>query len=268
MKCEDVLPLLRNYADRELDPADVERIGTHIAKCSECAERLEAERELKLAIRSKVRMGPAPAGLAAEIKRVVRARAGLAANPSHERGWWLRSPRFFKVGMAACLLLMVFTGIWIGSSLMHSPDSQMPTSRLAVELVDDHIHYLTAEGANQVESDDPAEAERWFSGRLDISVNLPRFREPSVALRGGRLCYVLKRRVALLFYERGGEKLSLFVMNPSGLDLPDMGRGDSNAIKFVTESLKGYNVLCWKRNGLLYALVGKGGLEALVDGAY
>ncbi len=268
MKCEEVLSLIRAYADRELDPGDFERVGAHIAQCAACSERLESERELKLAIRSRARVGPAPAALASEIKRAVRAKIGLSEKPSIGIGLSAERRRLVIVG-AASFLLIVFAAFWLSSSWLHTSDSQMPPSRVAVEAVDDHIRYLATEGAPQVQTSDPAEAERWFAGQLDIALNLPRFKDSSVVLRGGRLCYLLERHVALMFYERGDERLSLFVMNPGGLDLPpEMELGDSSGGKLMTETHKGYKVVCWKRYGLLFALVGGGALEALVSSAY
>jgi anti-sigma factor RsiW len=267
MKCEDVILLLRDYADCELYSVDVERVGGHIIECAACAERLEAERDLKRVIQSKARVGPAPAGLGAEIKRAVRAQAGFSRNFTSVSPRIPGRRRFIAAGTAACLTLLVLGGIWFGSSRLQSPDPNRPTSRLIAELVDDHIRYLTAEGATQIETDDPADAERWFVDRIDIAVNLPRFTEPSMVLRGGRLCYILERRVALLFYDRGGERLSLFVMNPSGFTEPDRGRVNSNERRFVADSRKGYKTLCWERSGVVFALVGREELEALVKSA-
>lgn len=270
MNCETVLSLLRGYADRELDSFDAKHVGAHVSGCPECAKSLEAEQELKLAIRAKTRVGPAPAGLAAEIKRAVRSQIGVAkeAKRANRPVAWRR--RLLVPGLAVTsLLLVAFVAIWIGSSQLRAPDSRTLPSRLAMELVDDHIRYLAAEGASQIETNDPIRAEEWFAGRLDVAVSLPRFQEPSVILRGGRLCYVLERRVALLFYERGDERISLFVLSPGGLDLPrlDRGRDDMHNLAFASESFKGYSSRCWERYGLLFALVGRGDLDALVDGA-
>lgn len=77
--------------------------------------------------------------------------------------------------------------------------------------------------------------------------------------------------MALLFYRRGAERLSLFVMSAAGLDFHGMALVDLPHTECATESYKGYKVLGWKRQGLLFALVTDDrddGLEALVAGVY
>ena len=61
MSCATVLPLLRDYVDRELDIALAETVEQHVAACPSCAARIEAEIDLKQAIGSRLRAGPAPA---------------------------------------------------------------------------------------------------------------------------------------------------------------------------------------------------------------
>lgn len=51
-----------------------------------------------------------------------------------------------------------------------------------------------------------------------------------------------------------------------GVTLDEDGTRVDDHIRYLTA--EGYKAVCWERHGLLFALVGKGGLEALVDGAY
>lgn len=270
MECHDVLPVIRAFVDRELDPSEVEWVEAHLGGCSDCSERVAAERELKLAIRARSRVGPAPAGLATEIKRAVHAEAGPRARRS--RGWRLLvDRRILAAGFMAALVIATLASIWSSfPPRRSSSDRPRSPSRLTVELVDDHIRYRGADQPLQITTSNPAEAERWFASRLAIAVDLPSFEEPSVELQGGRLCYLLDRRVALLFYACGQQQLSLFVMNASGLDFDGMTVTDLASPECVTDSHKGYQVVGWKKDGLLFALVADEGeekLEALLTAA-
>lgn len=270
MTCEEVLLHVRDYVDRELKLGDVERVEAHVAVCSACAERIAAERDLKCAIGAKIRLGPAPPGLAAAITHQIRAEAGIG-NRTEGRPGALSRRVVPVLTAAACGLLAagLLVALWLGLPWRRTGEER--PSRLTAELIDDHIRYLAVEQPSELVTSDPAEAEQWFRSRLDVAVSLPRFKENTLALRGARLCYILDRRIALLGYERGTERLSLFVMDASGLDFQDMKQADVNHVECVTALFKGYKVLCWKRYGLLFAFVvddGEDGLEALVADAY
>ena len=263
MTCQDALPLLRDLADRELGPDEARQVEEHCAECRDCSGRLEAERDLKGAVRARFRPGPAPAGLAGLIDRRVREDAG---RPSRWSSLWSRRPVRYVAAAAA----LVAAAIGVKAFLEPSRVADSPASAMVAELVDDHIRYLGVREPTEVATADRGEAERWFGTRLDHAVALPRFDEGRTRLLGGRLCYVLDRRVALLFYEHDGRRLSLFVMGAQGLpNAPPPEQAE--ALERAVEEAKGYGVTCWTKEGRMYALVadmGRAGLARLVSSAY
>ncbi len=270
MNCVDVLAVIRDYTDGELNEADAKWVETHCASCASCAASMEAERELKFAIRTKVRSGPSPPGLVERICRDVRKMAR-----GSERRWGrggIVLSRRQVAGMIAGGLIVGALGVFTAMERLKGPgEVKKETSRLTVELVDDHIRYLSSHEPPGFVSSNRSEVEQWFTKRLDIAVTLPRFDEQALVLRGGQLCYILDRRVALLFYGRGEQTLSLFVMDASGLDFHGMVPLDLAHAECATESYKGYTVVSWRQKGLLYALVGDGQTDRLVElvsGAY
>lgn len=263
MTCRAALRLLRDLADRELSTDDASRVEEHCAVCRDCGGRLEAERDLKRTVRERFRPGPAPAGLAGSIARRVREDAG---NSPPWRIQWSRPPVLHAA--AAALLLGAAAGLW--SFLAPSRAPNRPASAMVAELVDDHIRYLGVKDPAEVATADRGEAERWFTSRLGGPVALPRFAGDQARLLGGRLCYVLDRRVALLFYECEGRRMSLFVMGSEGLpESPSPERTEE--LERAVEEAKGYGVTCWTKEGRMYALVadmGRAGLARLVSSAY
>ena len=250
--CERVLPILRDYVDRELDVARAETVERHLASCPSCAARVQAELELKQALRSRVRVGPAPAGLSGQILRTLRreeAREGQQGRFSRQR-----LALAGAVGQAA---------VAIGSRFWQASGP----SRLTSELIDDHIRYLVSAVPAEAGTADPRAAENWLEGQLNLAVPVPQFGSGGPRLLGARRCYVLDRQVALLFYDDAGSRLSLFAMDGQGLDLAGMSRVDMPETECAMESYKGYHIVGWKRSGLLFALVGRGPREALVQAA-
>jgi len=250
MTCEAVLPLLRDYVDRELDAAGAEAVERHLAECPSCAARVRSEGDLKLAIRTRARIGPAPAGLSAQVLRRLRQEDGKPLR------WWSQRRVIMTAGTLAALAALA-----VGTLPWH--EGGRP--RLVTELIDDHIRYLVSTVPAEEGTGDLDSAERWLEGQLDLAVPVPRFAPGGPHLLGARRCYVLDRRVALLFYELDGQRVSVFAMDDRGLDLAGMTRLDVPETECSMDSYKGYHVVGWKRAGLLFALVGRGDPEHLIE---
>jgi anti-sigma factor (TIGR02949 family) len=245
--CGTVLPLLRDYVDRELDGERTEAVERHLRDCASCAARVQAERDLKQALRARVRAGPAPAGLSGQILRRLH----------REQARGLRPRRRLLVVTSAVGVLAVVLGVSLWNRA-HPP-------RLVSELVDDHIRYLVSAVPAEPGTADPVAAERWLEEQLNLAVPVPRFAADGPRLIGARRCYVLDRQVALLFYEDRKERLSLFVMDDRGLDLDGLTRVDVPEAECAMESFKGYHIVGWKHSGLLFALVGRGPDDELIE---
>lgn len=84
---------------------------------------------------------------------------------------------------------------------------------------------------------------------LEFDVVLPDLPEKGYALLGGRLCFVGKCRTAYLFYRKGGQTVSLFILNSNHLDFK-MAEGREAHVE-----IKDCRADIWKANGQVYALV-------------
>lgn len=248
MTCDAVLPLLRDYVDRELDAAGVEAVEGHLAECQSCGARVQAENDLKQTIRSRARTGPAPAVLAAQVLRRLREEEARKSRP-------LWSRRHLVLGTGVLLLLALAVLLWHDGG----------RSRLVTELIDDHIRYLVSTVAAEEGTGDPLAAERWLEDQLNLAVPVPRFAPEGPRLLGARRCYVLDRQVALIFYELDGQRVSVFVMDDRNLDLAGMTRLDVPEAECSMDSYKGYHVVGWTRAGLLFAVVGRGDPQHLIE---
>ncbi len=137
---------------------------------------------------------------------------------------------------------------------------------VVAETVDDHIRYVLNPGAGlDMSTSDPEFLSQWFQGRLDIGVSIPSLERAGLQLRGGRVCYLLDRRVAYLMYEKEGKRFSLFVMDQTGVHFP---RGKDLTLgghRLCLTSYKGYNLAVWEARGLLYSLVADQPPEQLTE---
>jgi anti-sigma factor (TIGR02949 family) len=253
MNCEHAQQRLRDLADHELPRTEAAEIEQHASSCSSCTAALQTELNLKHVLRARFRHAPAPARLSGGIARHIRTAAGEPV----ERRWVLS----LVVAVAAVL-----------AAVLLRPSPVPAPSPMAAALIDDHIHMLSAPGAGvEFAAADLAEAERWFGARLQFPVLLPRFTSPGMQLLGARVCSVMDRPVALLFLGSAGHRLSLFVMDGTGMTAVAPPPEDPVQVRRAIESARGFHVACWRKHSLMFGLVADASqddLASLVASAY
>jgi anti-sigma factor RsiW len=126
-------------------------------------------------------------------------------------------------------------------------------SQAEAVLIEDHIRYLPSRERAEFQTSEGEEAARWFSEKLHFPVRAPEI--PGGSLQGGRLCFLLGSRVALLFYEVQGRPLSFFVLDGESLDLGSARFEDYQGKKLCRASKSGYHLALWEEAGLVYAMV-------------
>jgi anti-sigma factor RsiW len=112
-----------------------------------------------------------------------------------------------KIGLASALLLVVVS---LASWWWQQNAAKSRHEEIAQALVADHIHYLQEPDALEIASADPTTIAEWFHERVPFPVQIPHLNNGR--LLGGRLCTLLGRKAALVLYERGGKRLSLFTL--------------------------------------------------------
>jgi len=128
------------------------------------------------------------------------------------------------------------------------------SSQLPSLLVQDHIEIQIREHPFDIQTSDKWELEQWFGKRVDFAVSIPSL--PGTKLQGGRLCYLLGRRAAFMVFEKENKPISTYILDGSGIDLSSIGHVDVHQNKGICRtSERGFNIVLWKTNGLIYALV-------------
>jgi anti-sigma factor RsiW len=225
-RCGDWPEFLSARLDDALPADDRERTDAHVAGCRDCRERLESLRALKHALARLPSREAPPGAVRAHVEALALRR------PS---GVFSLTLRF---GLAACLV-----GATWGLVALFSRQA-LPDAHVAAELAADHLHSVPEAMPAEVVTEDPAEAVRFFSGRVPFPPVAPRL--DGARLVGGRLCKIQGRRVQLLFYRApGDETVSLFVS--------DQGLGGAGC-----REARGLQVCSRKAGGLTLLAVGGG----------
>ena len=201
------------------------------------------EEELRKAFEDQ----PVPSHLWPRIRRSLRdaAPGAVASVPDLRR----RSPRLPTYAALAAMLVAVVVGtvLWRGGS----PTSVSP-AQLAMVPIDEFRTFVDSNRPLDVATTDPHGVRTWFRGKLGVSVPTPATRISGAGLVGGRLCYILQRRVASIMYTVDGRPMSLYVMADDGLTLP-ASEPAGDGVRVVRDD--GYTNALWSQAGLVYALV-------------
>lgn len=229
------------YVAGRLELLSDERVEAkrHVSECSECMEFFRQEKEFGALLRKSLKKEEVPAMLKERILIT-----------SGERR--LPFGRIYKAALAASVLIIIGVGI---SFLRGTGEIG-----LAGKLVEDHVKFLPAPGA-QIASSVPDEIRAWFAGKVDFPVIVP---DISAVLKGGRLCRLDKKRLALLFYEHEGSQISLFItdeMDPKKIKKGKEVEIGGRRARIIED--RGYNLLMWQERGLTYSLVSELSIEEI-----
>jgi len=112
------------------------------------------------------------------------------------------------------------------------------------EAVSSHVRSLMVDHLNDVVSSDRHTVKPWFTGKLDFAPPVFDFSQQGYPLLGGRLDYLQQQSAAALTYGHGRHVINLFILPTTQAD------GAAQNL-----SLRGYNLVAWRRNHLRFILV-------------
>jgi len=237
MNCGQYIEHISATLDGEATPEERASVERHTAECDDCRRALEGQRALKHAVsRLEGRASP-PEAVHARIE-------ALRFRLPRKRRWQRRAAYAALVVAAMALALLA------GRSLLNGKPRSLPD-----ELIADHLKYGPEDMPAEVASDDQSEVRRFFEDKVDFEPVVPRLE--GSRLIGGRACRIEGRMVQLLFYERGRQKLSLYVT-------------ESSMILDGCQGRDGHHVCGHERGRLSLRLVGDAPdteLQALLDSA-
>ncbi len=194
--CDKPLEELSAYLDGELGLEETRALQHHLSSCTSCQEKVKVLSLLEEAVTRSAEGSPVPRTLYRYVSSL--ARPSLWSSLRH--AWTM------KTALAFVLILAVTSvaGWWWqrGREGKHEELTQV--------LVATHVHYLQVPDALEISSANPAIITSWFGSRVPFPVRIPQLHD--VHLLGGRLCPLLGRQAALVFYECEGKRLSLFTL--------------------------------------------------------
>lgn len=229
MDCTLHRHLLEAYLDGELGFERTLEVEAHLASCHACSKEIQAWRDVRGAMQRSDLYHRAPAHLENKIRELLPDQSTAGSRPWVLRWIWAGGGAAF----ATAALLIAF--------VIMRPAASSP----AQDIASSHIRSLMADHLMDVVSTDQHTVKPWFDGKLDFAPPVQDFAAAGYPLGGGRLDYLENRKVAVLIYHRALHIINLYVW-----PAPDNG---SSTIQVQT--VQGYNVLSWKKNGFEYRAV-------------
>lgn len=221
--------LLEAYLDGELALERTLEVEAHIASCRACSSEVQNWRDVRAGMQDPQLYHRAPAHLEDKVRKL------LPRQAESQRVPWFQ-PWIWAVGGAA------FTAALLLISFMVTRPA---ASSVNQELVTSHIRSLMADHLMDVVSTDQHTVKPWFDGKLDFAPPVQDFAADGYPLVGGRLDYLENRKVAVLIYHRALHAINLYVW-------PAQDNGSS---AITTQTVKGYNVVSWHKNGFEFRAV-------------
>jgi anti-sigma factor RsiW len=225
---------LDQYADGELQQAELLKLESHLRSCRSCASEALGRMQMK----RSVQKAAAHAHIAsADLRQKLQ--KSFAA-PRRITPQWI--PRFiFSAAMGVAVLLAALL-------LVHNRSSH----DLATEAIDLHVSTLASANPVDVVSSDRHTVKPWFQGKLPFTFNLPELAGSEFRLIGGRMAYIEQNPAAQLLFGIRKHQISVFIFEDSDTFAQSFGNGTSQRLDFNVES--------WSQRGLRYVVVSDGSM--------
>ncbi|MFZ5445795.1 MAG: anti-sigma factor family protein [Myxococcota bacterium] len=223
MNCRDLESELTPWLDGELIAEARVEFEAHLATCEPCRAHAERERHNLSLIRqaAKADAPTAPPALKAKLFESIRADA------DRRRGVTVRRVTALAAGVTLAIVVG-HQGWRVHQRRLYEQDAALRHARqfpLEIE-------------------QSPEAIERWFGGKVDYRVSVPRF--PNTRVGGARLLQVRDKPAAYIRYD-APRQMGLFVYG----DDHDVDVGSEPAVG----SSHGYNVVSWREGDVVYQLV-------------
>ncbi len=250
MKTEKTMSGLEPYIDGELNLEDKLQMEAQLKRDPELAETARTLETLNDLLSEHGRQTSAPQSLRTAVfeKFDIDGNTFSAANGPRPG---LLGRRSFLIGAGGTLAAGV-AGLGVLSTLRTPatrPESAVET------FFHDFETYLAKDKSIDIAETSMVRLAQWYGSRLPFRLPPVGSTGQTASLVGGRLCWLLERRLASLSYEGQDGSMVLYIMNADGIAVPE-GRSEPELGENVSwHRSDGHTSLVWRSDALLYVMV-------------
>jgi anti-sigma factor RsiW len=213
-----------------LDESVEKAAREHLEMCERCRKLYTMDARIEAQIKEELREVEAPGGLLSRIEMDIQSTDKVKMFT--HLSWKKLIP-----AVAVAALLLIFLNPFAGGF-----KSIEEIGSLAVD------NHLDKDMTMAFRAGEVRDVSRWFEDRLGFRVSNPNLEQQGFRFLGGRKCSLGGNDAAYLFYEKAGEKVSLFIIDPSDLNF-------SMGVKMSNISFRGCDIKIWKEGDQVYAMV-------------
>lgn len=206
----------------------------HMAACATCKKLYDLNDLVEMQAIAAFKQVSPPPDLLSRIKTEIESIETKRFNPMGPSAFKRFAPALATAAIFVLLILNPFSA-QIGSL------SEIGSYALA--------NHIDTEMSMSFRSGQIKDMPAWFSKRLGFPITIPDFETRRFNFLGGRECYLGKKEAAYLYYDKQGEKVSLFIINCRDLDFP------LSQQRTYTVYDRGYEIKVWIQGKLCYTLV-------------
>jgi anti-sigma factor RsiW len=195
-------PELGAFADGQLEGSTLQWWDDHVRTCTRCRDEVGRIRTLSAALRSSLPTSEPSSALRDSVRQIIRTPASFEGERRRAR-WTPR--RAWSSGIAALLLVGAGFGLGRLAPLRGGGEDTVG------QVVDAHVRALQVDHLVDVLSTDHHVVKPWFAGKLDFSPPVPDLATDGFPMLGGRTDYLNDRPGAALVYDRGPQRVNLFI---------------------------------------------------------
>ena len=227
MDCTLHREFLDAYLDGELDFEHTIEMEAHLAGCQSCSSEVQSWKDIRASMQDAALYHRTPEHLETKLRKLLPHKSTTEHLPRFQRWIWAGGGAAF----ATAVLLITFMAM--------RPSAPSPSQ----EIVASHIRSMMADHLMDVVSTDQHTVKPWFDGKLDFAPPVQMI--DGYPLAGGRVDYLENRKVAVLIYHRALHIINLYIW-------PTVDNGTSTP---TVQTVKGYNVVSWRKNGFEFRAV-------------
>ena len=250
MKTEKTMSGLEAYVDGELSLEEKLQIEAQLKRDAEMAveaRKLETLNDL-LSEHGQETTAPQSLRTAAFGKFAIDENDLSAANRPRPG---LLGRRSFLIGAGGTLAAGV-----AGLGVLSTFRTPAPRPESAVEtFFHDFETYLAKDKAIDIAETSMVRLAQWYGSRLPFRLPPVGSAGQSASLVGGRLCWLLERRLASLSYESQDGSMVLYIMNADGIAVPEGRNEQALGTNVSWHRSDGHTSLVWRADALLYVMV-------------
>jgi len=246
MPCDRVTYKLEAFVDDECSADDQKMINDHLECCATCRQRVDELRALNSTISAHLGKVKAPNDLWQRIEAQLP--DSLDDHRPSEVASGFKRP-VWKMAIAASLLVMLALPAGLTWQWLHQDNSLIATP------IQDFSTYRDSGRSLDIASRDPEIIRNWFTSRLTFEAPRLKAQVAGFDLVGGRLCWLLERRLSAFAYQRKDQSLSLYVMTAHDLTVPKGTFDPELGISLSSHEIDGFRTMIWRTGDLVYTVV-------------